>query len=130
LEAKVIRLTIPNSVLSNNEVIKMHWAVKRATRRAYGWALQAAILESREIEPEFLYRKTRRRVKIVSYRGRTLDPDNLSGGAKILIDAMRDLGLIFRDSKKWIILEIDDRLDRLNPRTEIEIEEEISVAGK
>jgi len=119
----VIRLTIPNAVLSNNEVIKMHWAVKRATRRAYGWALQVVILESREIEPDFLYRKTRRRVKIVSYRGRTLDPDNLSGGAKILIDAMRDLGLIFRDSKKWIILEIDDRLDRLNPRTEIEIEE-------
>lgn len=123
VEAEVIRLTIPNAVLSNNEVIKMHWAVKRATRRAYGWALQVAILESREIEPDFLYRKTRRRVKIVSYRGRTLDPDNLSGGAKILIDAMRDLGLIFRDSKKWIILEIDDRLDRLNPRTEIEIEE-------
>ena len=126
----MIRLTIPNSVLSNNEVIKMHWAVKRETRKAYGWALQTAILESREIDPEFLYRKTRRRVKIVSYRGRTLDPDNLSGGAKILIDAMRDLGLIFRDSKRWIILEIDDRLDRLNPRTEIEIEEEISVAGK
>jgi hypothetical protein len=123
VEAEVIRLTIPNAVLSNNEVIKMHWAVKRATRRAYGWALQVVILESREIEPDFLYRKTRRRVKIVSYRGRTLDPDNLSGGAKILIDAMRDLGLIFRDSKKWIILEIDDRLDRLNPRTEIEIEE-------
>ena len=46
------------------------------------------------------------------------------GSLKILIDAMRDIGLIYRDSPKW--LKVDkpiQKLDHKNPRVEIAIEE-------
>jgi Holliday junction resolvase RusA-like endonuclease len=65
----------------------------------------------------------RRRVEIVSFRARYLDKDNLYGGAKVLVDAIRDIGMIVNDSPKWIDLKVRQRLDRANQRTEIKIAE-------
>lgn len=65
----------------------------------------------------------RRRVEILSWRARFLDKDNLYGGAKILIDALRDVGLIFRDSPKWVDVNVYQKIDGKNRRTEIRIAE-------
>lgn len=54
------------------------------------------------------------------------DRDNVSGGgAKILLDAMKQLGLIVNDSRKWVsdIRHDTSKLDKLNPRVEIIIVE-------
>lgn len=45
-------------------------------------------------------------VTIVSYRTRLLDPDNCTGGAKLLLDALRYEKLIPGDSPKDIILDV------------------------
>lgn len=44
------------------------------------------------------------RVTITSHRARAVDPDNLAGGSKYLIDALRVCGLITDDSPEHIEL--------------------------
>lgn len=54
------------------------------------------------------------------------DRDNVSsGGTKILLDAMKQAGLLVNDSRKWIhdIKHDTSRIDKLNPCIEVEIEE-------
>jgi Holliday junction resolvase RusA-like endonuclease len=54
------------------------------------------------------------------------DRDNVSGGgAKILLDAMKQLGVIINDSRRWVkdIRHDTSELDKNHPRIEIEIEE-------
>jgi hypothetical protein len=94
------------------------WAKKRS-RIQLAWAFKAALMEIGWIKPRHGFSC---RATITSFRGRFLDTDNLAGGCKILIDAMCDVGLIFRDSPKWWKPEFKQNLDRMNPRTEIEIE--------
>ena len=62
-------------------------------------------------------------VRVKVYRQhRRLDEDNLKGGVKVLIDAMRDVGLLYRDSPDWMKLEVEQELDHANPRTVVVIE--------
>ena len=56
----------------------------------------------------FVYQKTRR-----------LDEDNLAGQMKPFFDSLRSLGLIYQDSPKWLRRDIDQGVDRDNPRVEI-----------
>lgn len=51
-------------------------------------------------------RPTRVKVRIISYRCRLLDIDNLAGGSKFLIDAIRYQGLIRDDSPDAIELSV------------------------
>src|SRR5262245_39003348 len=55
-------------------------------------------------EPRKETNPTRRRIRIVSYRKRLIDPDNLC--PKYFIDALRYEGIIDDDSAKHIILEV------------------------
>jgi hypothetical protein len=113
-----VKITIFYNIPSNNEVITMnHWKAKQ-TKQRITWALIAALQETgwRKPRGEFGIK-----MAITSFRGRLLDEDNLAGGCKLLIDAMKDTGLIFRDSPKWLHTEFFQHIDRLNPRTEIEI---------
>ena len=59
-------------------------------------------------------------VRLVSYRKRLLDPDNLAGGAKYFIDALRYEGLIPGDAPDQIDLQIS-QVKCKDERTEIEI---------
>lgn len=49
---------------------------------------------------------TRHRVRIVSRRVRLCDPDNLVGGVKHLVDALRYAGIIPEDNPEAISLEV------------------------
>lgn len=62
-------------------------------------------------------------VRITSYRKRLLDPDNLTGGAKYLIDGIRHAGLISDDRPEDIELVVAQQKVSLSTqeRTEIEI---------
>ena len=68
-------------------------------------ALESVATSGREIghEPQGL---ARHRVRIVSRRVRLCDPDNLIGGTKHLIDALRISRLIPEDDPKAITLEV------------------------
>jgi len=46
------------------------------------------------------------RVKVVSHRKKLMDLDNLFGGLKVVLDAMRGIGLIQDDSPEHIDLDV------------------------
>ena len=66
-------------------------------------------------------------VKIKSFRERLLDEDNLSGGCKGILDAMKRLGIIVNDDPKSVKVsygqEIIRKRDKIKPHTLIEFED-------
>ena len=68
-----------------------------------------------------MIRPSRRRVTIISYRKRLLDEDNNVGSTKPLLDAVKDMGLIWDDSPKFC--ELVTRQEKAGKvMTEIQIE--------
>jgi Holliday junction resolvase RusA-like endonuclease len=123
-EEMKINFTVESIPPSGSDYTRYHWVVKKRLRRDWAWMIMVALRKDRTIKIDGTHRPDKkRRVKIVVYRGRFLDLDNLYMGCKGVIDAMRDLNLLRNDSPKWLDLTIEQEIDRLNPRTEIEIEE-------
>jgi Holliday junction resolvase RusA-like endonuclease len=114
-----MKLTLLNLPPSANQYQRSHWAVKRKLRNMFG---QNVRMETRLVNP-MAEVKGKRRVKISIYRPRRLDFDNAVGGCKPLVDSLRDIGLIKNDSPRWLDLEVEQFIDRKNPRVEIEITE-------
>jgi hypothetical protein len=115
LGKKMIEFSILSPICSLNQIERMGWPALRDLERGYQWAIICAIGHP-EIDC-----CCRCRVEILSRRARLLDPDNLRGGAKRLVDALRRLGWIWRDSPLWIDLQVEQVVDRANTRTEIKI---------
>ena len=46
--------------------------------------------------------ETRMRLTVTSYRLKLCDPDNLKGGMKVLVDALRRSGMLVDDSPEWL----------------------------
>jgi hypothetical protein len=61
----------------------------------------------------------KRIVHFYSYRSRKIDPGNLVGGMKYLVDSLQNMGLIWRDSEKYLEAKYYQYKDKENPRTEI-----------
>lgn len=118
----MIKLTIPVVLPSLNKLERMHWAVKKKLRKRFADEVHAAWWESGDpvkVGPQKLRLST-----TIYWKSRRLDEDNAMGSLKILIDAMRDVGLIYRDSPKWLeVVKPIQRLDHDNPRVEIRLEE-------
>lgn len=118
-------ITLAGAPLSTNQLERLHWAVKRKMRSRLAWEIRFALLDAgydvpREIPPPKPQPKMS--VKIRAYRKRRLDPDNAFGGVKVIIDAMRDVGLLHNDSPRWIALDVEQFVDAQNIRTEIDLE--------
>jgi Holliday junction resolvase RusA-like endonuclease len=116
-----LTFTVPGVFPSLNVLLKWHWG-KRAKHRSeidkaikYGaeWTLTRELTEKRVMS-----------VDIVIYQPfRRLDEDNAHGSMKPVVDALRSLGLIYRDSPKWLRKTITQKIDRANPRVEITIQQ-------
>lgn len=85
---------------------------------SYGWELVAIGAHDLKYKVEW---KERRYAAITSFRKQLLDPDNLVGGAKLLVDALVDQRLLFDDSKKYTEIIYSQEIDTKDPRTEIKI---------
>jgi Holliday junction resolvase RusA-like endonuclease len=120
-----VRLTLQSIPTSTNQLERMHWAVKKRLRSQLQWELTAALADVGRKLPPLLYGKAapKRRVTITAYRPRRLDQDNATGGCKVLLDAMRDIGLIRNDSPKWLELVVNQAIEKRDCRTEILIED-------
>ena len=125
----MIRLTIHTLPPSVNQLERMHWAVKKRLRMHYAKEIRYALYsQNYQLSSAFRIghlppRKIRLSVDIY-WRTRRLDEDNAMGSLKIIIDAMRDIGLIYRDSPKWLTVEKPIQgIDRKYPRVEIQLEE-------
>jgi len=99
-------LKLPYPTKSNNELVRMHWAAYQRHRREMDAIMQA---ERRKVGLLTAVGGERRKVVITRYGPRTLDHDNLVGGVKPLIDALRGAGVIWEDDPTHIDLEVHQR---------------------
>lgn len=111
-----MRVTISTAVPSLNVLLRMHWA----KRRRLCDDAQREIMAQHGL-PLPARRRVARAVRIMSYRRRLLDKDNLIGGTKPIVDALKSCGFIWDDSPEWIELYVDQDVDTKRPRTEIEV---------
>lgn len=98
--------------LTLNKLLRAHWAEKKRDLESWkGWVLGVAG-NRRGFDQ-------RARVKVTVYRARQQDPDNAVGSVKPLIDALNRLGWLVDDTTRWLDLEVEERIDRKEPRTEV-----------
>lgn len=62
------------------------------------------------------------RLGITVYRWNLQDKENLYGSTKFLTDAIVRAGWAVDDSHRWMDLEVKERIDRKEPRTEVYLE--------
>ena len=87
-----------------NKKLRQHWAVKKKDRATYGVLvgsemIKAGIKKAKKADKFVLI--------ITSYRPRLMDPDNLVGAHKWMIDALRDKGFIYDDDPDHIHLLVE-----------------------
>jgi len=95
-------LTIPRATPSLNELHGKHWTTKHKIKQQWRvliWNALATQLQT----PDYKARG-KRTLTIKRHGKRSLDVDNLYGGCKIVIDLLRDFGLLVDDDAKNIIL--------------------------
>lgn len=94
----MIVLDLPQATLSRNAVDKMHWSKRNRMRADWQWMVKAAVLEGR------IRVMSHPRVALTIERisSRKLDPDNLSGGCKQLLDALKHEGFFIDDDEKHL----------------------------
>lgn len=59
------------------------------------------------------------RLEITVYRKARQDPDNAVASCKYLVDALQARGYLVDDSCDWLDLQVQEQVDRKNPRTQI-----------
>ena len=86
---------------SLNKLVKgrTHWTDYRKMKEAWFYLAKLAVqdLEIPRPKPFEL-----RRLEVTSYRVALLDPDNLKGGMKIMLDALVDAELLYDDGPKFL----------------------------
>lgn len=92
--ATSVHLTIPDVPVSNNVLLRMHWAKRARYNDSWAWQVRKAmgypcIFEAPPVKAS---------VYITQHRQRLLDTDNLYGSVKPLVDALREWQLIYDDS--------------------------------
>jgi hypothetical protein len=99
-----LELALPSPSLNKYTAAMSPFSEARDKKKWY-WVIRAA--------PGFIdvpKAKGKRHLLIQRYgKGKPLDPDNLIGGAKcVIIDNLKDMGLIVDDSSKWLTLDAEN----------------------
>lgn len=97
----MITLTIPELTPSLNKTQRQHWTILARNRKR--WSMLVLVAKS-EAEIWKLPLIRRARVTIERHGGKQLDEDNLAGGAKAAVDALKSNGLIVDDSPDHVQL--------------------------
>jgi hypothetical protein len=110
-------LVIPRAPPSLNQTLRMHWIERRRLQRLWVKEIWVAAFEAQIKTPPTLKAK----VSIERRGPKLLDPDNAVGATKIVIDALKDCGLIEDDSPDHIELSVSQV--KGTPQTTITVEE-------
>jgi len=117
-----INVTIKTLTPSLNKLLRMHFQERKRLKEKLGWEVYA---ELNEVNPnyEVCIIPQKSCLIITSYRKSFLDKDNFIGGLKLLVDAIKELRLIYDDSPEYLTLKAEQRIEkkRKNQRTEISI---------
>ncbi len=101
-----------------NQLLRMHWRERTRDLESWKWC----VLSVAGARPK-MAKRCRVELKITAYRKALQDPDNAVGSCKNLIDALTRIGWLVDDSPAWLHLAVTERIDRKEPRTEVEWEE-------
>lgn len=120
---RLCRFTIPRLTLSNNELLRMHFIVRKDLNATWWWEIKAAInkFEHNRTEISRSTGPVKRGVLIVSYRKKKLDDDNFFGGLKPLLDSLVAHKLIWDDNPEVLELRAEIQIDTKDQRTVVEI---------
>lgn len=104
--AEMIRTyAVPLEVPSQNVTDRMHWRARKKLKGQWLYRIIAACGGPQS--PQMVHK----RVEILAYRKRLItDRGNLIGGCKLVVDAIRDAGLIFDDADKWATIDYQQEL--------------------
>lgn len=94
------KITIPHTIKSMNEILRMHWAERKRLQKEYQLLIRQQMSKHKldKADPGELHS-----VRILTFRKRKLrDHDNLVGGGKPLLDALVEEGFIWDDDVKTI----------------------------
>jgi Holliday junction resolvase RusA-like endonuclease len=118
-----MKFTILTELPSANKLLRMHWAKRRQIKAVILTELWVQKL-GQGIFNTGERKKIKKSVLITIYhRTRRFDKDNAYAAVKPVVDCLRQLGLIYNDSPRWLDLGVCQELDHKNPRTEVEIKE-------
>ena len=116
----IIHLTIDKPTESPNELLRMHWSKRRKLQKDYDNRVLLAISQT-EYAIKYAEEGEKRDVTILRWGRNLLDPDNLVGSVKMLIDSLRHARLLWDDTPACMELDVRQKIDRKRPRTEIYI---------
>jgi len=115
-----VKIIIKTLTPSLNPLLRMNRFKRIKLKESFAWEVFA---ELREQNPDYEVIATphKMRMNIISYRKSFLDKDNFYGGLKPLVDAIKELRLIYDDSEEFLNLEAEQRIEKKkkNNRTEI-----------
>ena len=120
---KLCHFWIPRVTPSNNVLLRMHHMERHKLNDTWVWEIRAAINDWEHIHGEIPVAGwyVKRGVGILSRRRNVVDEDNLTGGIKPLLDAIMGNRLIWNDTPDCVSLSVEQKIDRMNPGTYIEI---------
>ncbi len=99
----MIKLKIAEPIPSLNVTNKEHWSAKMVRRKKYENQIILQLLQHYGYKQrQAAQERVKRTVTIHSQRARLLDVDNLYGGGKSLLDAIRKCHLIVDDNDTWL----------------------------
>ena len=91
-------------LVSPNKMLRMHWAVRRKLKREIIAELELRVMPFL-MKNEIPFQKCHIVVeRHISGRHKFMDPDNLVGSMKMLIDAMRERGIINDDTPEDVVI--------------------------
>jgi len=101
-----MKIKIQSQIPSLNKTKNEHWTVTRDRRWQQKHDIQVYMLLN-YTQKEIVGARTPavKCVRIHSQRQKLLDYDNLVGGAKTLLDALRDNQLVVDDTPHWVTVE-------------------------
>jgi Holliday junction resolvase RusA-like endonuclease len=112
----IVTIELPQPTPSLNQTRGEHWGRKTRRRNSYQRFLTMTTRQAHKSGP------ARRLVTITRFGPRELDTDNLIGGAKTLLDAMKRAGLIWDDSPEYVeVIYQQQRSSRKEARTVITV---------
>jgi len=110
----VFEIDVPEVVPSLNILLRRHWMQRRKIAKRWEWIMLAS-------RPNPYVAPSIARVTITRFSRGTLDVDNLYGAAKLVVDALKVVGLIVGDEPKVLELTCGQQREFM-PHTEIVIE--------
>lgn len=99
---KPLLFEVAEVVPSLNRLLRMHWTQRRRLIQRWSWLVLGAV-RGRDTLPvgQFVGRV---RIRVIRRSHHTLDDDNLAGSAKVILDALKRIGVIEDDSPAHVQL--------------------------